>query len=327
MPEFSHIPVMLTEVLDALRPRPGQVFLDGTLGGAGHSCALMERILPGGFLWGCDQDGDALRVAVERLGAVPGATGRFATREMNFAGVAQWVPAGSCDGVLLDLGVSSHQLDTPGRGFSFQHDGPLDMRMSRTAPVTAADVVNGWAAEELARVFWELGDEPEARRIARAIERERAVRRFETTLQLADAVARVCPRGGRKSHPATRVFQALRLVVNDEMGVLERGLHGAFGCLRPGGRLAVLTFHSLEDRAVKTFMRQAAQDYRLPPGQPDDPLLRIPCEPAATCVTRRSIQPSDDEVARNPRARSAQLRVLERRANDVLPPLQPQPSQ
>lgn len=311
---------MLPEVLNALQPRPGQVFLDGTLGGAGHSCALLERILPDGFLWGCDQDGDALKAAAERLGAVPGSAGRWTTKEMNFAGLATWVPAGSCDGVLLDLGVSSHQLDTPERGFSFQHDGPLDMRMSHRTPMTAADVVNGWAAGELARVFWELGDEPEGRRIARAIERERAVRRFETTQQLADAVAKVCPRGGRKSHPATRVFQALRLVVNDEMGVLDQGLQGAFQCLRPGGRLAVLTFHSLEDRKVKAFMRETAREYLLPPGQPDDPLLRIPCTPAATLVTRRSVQPSDAEIAANPRCRSAQLRVLERRPQPLTSP-------
>lgn len=311
---------MLPEVLNALQPQPGQVFLDGTLGGAGHSCALLERILPGGFLWGCDQDGDALRAAGERLGQVPGSAGRFATKEMNFAALARWVLAESCDGVLLDLGVSSHQLDTPERGFSFQQDGPLDMRMSKTGPVTAADVVNGWAADELARIFWELGDEPEGRRIARAIERERAVRRFETTHQLADAVAKVCPRAGRKSHPATRVFQAIRLVVNNEMGVLDQGLRGAFECLRPGGRLAVLTFHSLEDRKVKTFMRDAARDYQLPPGQPDDPLLRIPSPPAANLITRRSLSPSDAEIAVNPRSRSAQLRVLEKLNNPLPPP-------
>lgn len=303
---------MLPEVLTALRPRPGQVFLDGTLGGAGHACALLERILPGGFLWGCDQDSDALKAAAERLKAVPGGKGRFEIREMNFAGLAEWLPPESCDGVLLDLGVSSHQLDTPGRGFSFQHAGPLDMRMSQTARLTAAEVVNGWAADELARVFWELGDEPEARRIARVIERERAVRKFETTQQLADAVTRAIPRAGRKTHPATRVFQALRLVVNDEIGALDHGLRGAFRSLRPGARLAVLTFHSLEDRKVKAFMREAARDYTLPVGEPDDPLLRKPCPPAAALITRRSLQPGVDEIATNPRSRSAQLRVLER---------------
>lgn len=298
--------------MNALQPAPGRVFADGTLGGAGHAGAVLARILPGGFLWGCDQDRDALKVAGERLSAVPGSAGRFATRELNFAALADWVPVASCDGVLLDLGVSSHQLDTPERGFSFLNSGPLDMRMSRTAPLTAADVVNGWAEEALARVFWELGEEPEGRRIARMIVKERAVRRFETTVQLADAVARTCPRAGRKTHPATRIFQAIRMAVNDELGGLEAGLHAAFQSLRPGGRLAVLTFHSLEDRAVKTFMRERSRDYTLPQGQPDDPLLRRPCRPEATLITRRSLQPTPEEVSVNPRARSAQLRVLER---------------
>lgn len=319
MPTFHHIPVMLQEVLTALRPQPAQLFVDGTLGGAGHASALLQRILPGGFLWGCDQDQEALAAATERLEAVPGAAGRYATREMNFAGLAEWVPAGSCDGVLLDLGVSSHQLDTPERGFSFMNDGPLDMRMSTSALTTAADVVNTWSEEDLARIIWELGDEPEARRIARALVRERAVRRFETTEQLAQAIERVSPRAGRKTHPATRTFQALRMAVNQELEVLEHGLNAAFGCLKPGGRLAVITFHSLEDRPVKAFMRDLSRDYTLPPGQPDDPLLRQPCIPAATLITRRSIQPSELETAANPRARSAQLRVLERRSPDATP--------
>ena len=288
------------------------VVVDGTLGGGGHGAALLERILPDGFLWACDQDGDALRAAEERLGAIHSAAGRWATKRMNFSGLAEWLPAGSSDAVLLDLGVSSHQLDTPERGFSFMHDGPLDMRMTTTAAVTAADIINGWAAEELARVFWELGDEPESRRIAREIERERAVRRFETTKQLADAVARVCPRAGRKSHPATRVFQAVRMAVNDELGALERGLHGAFRCLKPRARLAVITFHSLEDGLVKAFMREASREYSLPPGQPDDPLLRQPRAPTATSITRRPLTPGPDELAANPRARSAQMRVLEK---------------
>lgn len=314
---------MLQEVLTVLRPQPAQTFVDGTLGGAGHACALLRHILPDGFLWGCDQDREALAAAGERLGAVPGSAGHFATREMNFAGLANWVPAGSCNGVLLDLGVSSHQLDTPERGFSFMNDGPLDMRMSTTAPLTAADVVNDWTEEELARVLWELGDEPEARRIARALVRERAVRRFETTEQLALAIERVSPRAGRKTHPATRTFQALRMVVNQELEVLQQGLNAAFECLKPGGRLAVITFHSLEDRPVKSFMRDLSRDYTLPPGQPDDPLLRQPCVPAGTLITRRSIQPTDPETAANPRARSAQLRVLERRSPNATPGLTP----
>ncbi len=312
MAGFSHIPVMVPEVVAALRPRSGSVVIDGTLGGGGHAVALLERILPDGFLWACDQDIEALSAADERLHAVPGGTGCWMTKQMNFSELTDWLPAECGDGVLLDLGVSSHQLDTPERGFSFMNDGPLDMRMTRAGTVTAADIINGWAADKLAGLFWELGDEPESRRIAREIERERAVRRFETTLQLAEVVARVCPRGGRKSHPATRVFQAVRMAVNNELGVLELGLQGAFRCLKPKGRLAVLTFHSLEDGVVKAFMREAAREYSLPPGQPDDPLLRQPRTPTAVPVTRRALAPSPEEIAQNPRARSAQLRVLEK---------------
>jgi 16S rRNA (cytosine1402-N4)-methyltransferase len=221
------------------------------------------------------------------------------------------VPPGSCDGVLLDLGVSSPQLDAAARGFSFQHEGPLDMRMDTRQPLTAAELVNTVGAEDLARLFWELGGERDARRLARAIARERERRRLETTRQLADLIARVAPRGGKKTHPATRVFQALRLAVNDEIGSLERGLAGALRILRPGGRLAVITFHSLEDRVVKLFGRARAQDYAFTGGV-DVPELREPRAPELKLVTRKAVKPSATEVAENPRSRSAQLRVMER---------------
>ena len=179
----------------------------------------------------------------------------------NFAELADWVPAGSCDGVLLDLGVSSPQLDEAERGFSFQQDGPLDMRMDRRQELTAADLVNGASAEELARIFWELGGERDARRFARAIVQDRERRQFETTRQLAELIERLAPRRGKKTHPATKVFQALRIAVNDEIGSLKRGLAAAVKILKPGGRLAVITFHSLEDRVVKDFGRARARDY------------------------------------------------------------------
>jgi len=303
---------MLPEVLTTLQPRPGQVVVDGTLGGGGHGCALLERILPGGFLWGCDQDGEALAAAEKKLAAIDGSAGCFATREMNFAGLGDWVPKGSCDGVLLDLGTSSHQLDTPERGFSFLRDGPLDMRMAKTGTLTAAEVVNHWAEDDLTRALREWGDEPEARRIARAIGKQRAMKPFETTQQLAEAIERVCPRAGRRTHPATRAFQVLRMIVNREVEALEQGLQATFQCLKPGGRLAVITFHSVEDRLVKSFMREQSRDYSLPCGQPDDPLLRRPCAPAAALITRRAVPPGLDEIAANPRARSAQLRALVR---------------
>ena len=167
--------------------------------------------------------------------------------------MAGWIPAAGCDGVLLDLGVSSPQLDSPERGFSFQHDGPLDLRMDTRQPTTAAELVNGAEADELARIFWEYGDERESRRFARAITQDRQLRRFESTRQLAELIERLSPRHGKKAHPATKVFQALRIAVNDEIGSLKRGLEAAVTVLKPGGRLAVITFHSLEDRMVKDF--------------------------------------------------------------------------
>lgn len=309
MSAFSHTPVLLQEVLDALRVRPGGRWVDGTCGGGGHSEAILEATAPDGWLWACDQDGDAITAATGRLARF---AGRFELRRMNFSGLAGWVPAGEADGVLLDLGVSSHQVDTAARGFSFQMDGPLDMRMDGRGGLTAADVVNTWPASELARVFWEYGDVRESRRIARAIEAERASRPFETTGRLAALVERVCPRRGQKKHPATAPFMALRIVVNQELERLAEGLSGAMRLLRDGGRLAVITFHSIEDRMVKDFMRAEARDYDVPAGQPDVPELRQPRRPRAVLVTRRPVLPSDAEVERNPRARSAQLRVLEK---------------
>ncbi len=305
---FIHTPVLLAEVLAVLRPRDGARYFDGTCGGAGHSAAIMEASGPTGFLSACDQDPAAIRAATERL--TPFA-GRFDLRRMNFAEGASWVAPGSCAGALLDLGVSSPQLDVAERGFSFQHDGPLDMRMASDRGPTAADVVNGWGEEELGRLFWENG-ERDGRRIARAIGRERAMRRFETTGQLAACVERTCPRAGRKAHPATKVFQAVRIAVNGEVEALHKGLAGVTGMLAPGGVLAIVTFHSGEDRIVKDFMRSEARDYDLPPGEPDLPHLRIPRPPRAAVITRRPISPTDAETSSNPRARSAQLRAMAR---------------
>lgn len=301
---------MLAEVLAALRPRAGKCYFDGCCGGAGHSEAILEASAPTGFLYACDRDGDAVAAATERLARF---AGRFELRRLNFADAADWVPRGSCAGALLDLGVSSHQIDTAGRGFSFQQDGPLDMRMDRRQDTTAADLVRTLEAEQLADIFWRYGDERESRRIARALVRERVMRPIETTSQLADLVERVCPRRGRQAHPATRVFQALRIAVNDEMGALRRGLRGAMELLEPGGRLAVITFHSLEDREVREFMRSECREYDLPEGESEDwPHLRRPRTPRGTLVSRKALLPTPAEVAVNPRARSAQLRVMEK---------------
>lgn len=299
---------MVAEVLQALRPRDGGRYVDGTLGGAGHAVAVLDASGPTGWLYGCDRDGVAIKAARQRLAEF---NGRFEIRQGNFAQLADWITEKSCDGVLLDLGVSSPQLDVPGRGFSFQQDGPLDMRMDQSQGRTAADWLNSADADELARMFWEYGDERDSRRFARAIVLDRQRQPFRTTRQLAELIERLAPRAGRKTHPATKVFQALRLVVNDEIGSLKRGLDGALKILRPGGRLAVITFHSLEDRAVKDFGRARTRDYTFT-GDIDVPELRVPRAPDAVWVSRRAIKPDAAELAENPRSRSAQLRVLEK---------------
>ena len=299
---------MAAEVLAALRPRPGGRYVDGTLGGAGHAASILAASSPTGWLSGCDRDGVAVEVAQKRLAEK--FAGRFEVRRGNFSEMADWIPAASCDGVLLDLGVSSPQLDSAERGFSFQQDGPLDMRMDDRQPRTAADLVNDLSAEDLAKVFWEFGDERDSRRFARAIVHDRAQRKFVTTKQLAELIERLAPRHGKKAHPATRVFQSLRIAVNDEIGSLKRGLAAAVKILKPGGRLAVITFHSLEDRVVKEFGRERTRDYTFS-GEVDVPELRRPCVPEMKWVSRKAILPGKIELEENPRSRSAQLRILE----------------
>jgi 16S rRNA (cytosine1402-N4)-methyltransferase len=259
-------------------------------------------------LFGCDRDGAAVEAANARLAEF---AGRFEIRRGNFAELAEMIEPSSCDGVLLDLGVSSPQLDAAERGFSFQRDGPLDMRMDTRQDLTAADLVNDLAADELARIFWELGGEPQSRRLARAIERERRQRPFMTTGQLAGFIERLAPRRGQKSHPATKIFQALRIAVNDEIGYLRRGLAAAAQVLKPGGRLAVITFHSLEDRVVKEFGRERTRDYEFE-GDVDVPELRRPRVPEMRWAQRKAIKPGAAELEANPRSRSAQLRILEK---------------
>ena len=300
---------MAAEVLAALKPVPGGRYADGTLGGAGHAAGLLAASSPTGWLSGCDRDGVALEVARARLAEK--FAGRFELRRGNFSELADWVAEKSCDGVLLDLGVSSPQLDQAERGFSFQQDGPLDMRMDDRQTLTAAELVNSEPAEALAKIFWEYGDERDSRRFAKAIVHDRGLRKFETTKQLADLIGRLAPRHGKKAHPATKVFQALRIAVNDEIGSLKRGLAAAVKILKPGGRLAVITFHSLEDRVVKEFGRERTRDYTFT-GTVDVPELRTPCVPELKWVSRKAIMPGEAELDENPRSRSAQLRVLEK---------------
>lgn len=298
----------MAEVLAALKPKAGGRYADGTLGGAGHAEAILDASSPTGWVFGCDRDGAAVEAARARLARF---AGRLEIRRGNFAEMAEWIPAASCDGVLLDLGVSSPQLDTAERGFSFQQDGPLDMRMDSRQSLTAAELVNTADAEELAKIFWEYGGERDSRRLARAIVHDRAQRKFETTRQLAELIERLNPRRGGKTHPATKIFQALRIAVNDEIGSLKRGLDGAMRILKPAGRLAVITFHSLEDRVVKDWANALARDYTFS-GEVDVPELRQPCEPKLKWVSRKAIKPGEVELNENPRSRSAQLRVIEK---------------
>lgn len=305
-----HQPVLLDESLAALGvdARPGGRWLDATLGRAGHAIAILEKSAPDGFLIGVDQDADALAESRERLMRFEG---RFELHHANFSELANGVTVGSCDGVLMDLGVSSPQLDNAERGFSFQQEGPLDMRMDRRQVLTAADVVNQCGETELADIFWQLGEERASRRIAKAIVADRRQSRLMTTTQLATLIERVSPRAGRKTHPATRVFQALRCYVNDEHGSLMSGLAAACSLLKPGGRLVVISFQSQEARAVKDFGNARSRDYEFD-GSVDVPELRRPRSPELRWVERKAVMPTPDEEARNPRARSAQLRALEK---------------
>jgi 16S rRNA (cytosine1402-N4)-methyltransferase len=299
---------MTVEALDALKPTPRGSFADGTIGGGGHAESILAASSPTGWLFGCDRDGAAVEAAGKRLEKF---AGRFEIRRANYSEMAGWIPASSCDGVILDLGVSSPQLDWAARGFSFQSEGPLDMRMDSRQALTAADLVNSAGTEELAKIFWEFGGERESRRFARAIVHDRAQRKFDTTTQLAGLIERISPRGGKKAHPATKIFQALRIAVNDEMGSLKSGLEAALRILKPGGRLAVITFHSLEDRVVKEFGREKSRDYTFS-GDVDVPELRRPRTPEMKWVSRKAILPGEAELKENPRSRSAQLRVLEK---------------
>ena len=295
-----HIPVLLEETISALEAKPGGRYVDGTLGRAGHAKAIVAR---GGEVLGIDRDVSAIAAAegLEGVSAVHGRHGDIA----SIVSAHGW---DRVDGVLLDLGASSPQLDEASRGFSFMHDGPLDMRMDRTRGETAADIVNGAAEPELARIFREYGEEPDARRIAGAVCRERAKRPIRTTSALADIVGREKGRRGARN-PATRVFQALRMAVNDETGELGRALDGGLSILKPGGRFAVITFESLTDRMVKRFFAlHAGRMVSLQQGGAEwtgeTPRVRL--------VTRRAVRPGEDERRTNARSRSAKLRVAER---------------
>ena len=308
--EFVHRSVLLLPTVEALAVRPDGIYLDGTLGGAGHSYEIASRLTTGRLI-GLDRDETALAAAGARLAPF---AGRVTLVHSNFADLVQVldsldIPA--VDGMLFDLGVSSPQLDDAERGFSYMQDAPLDMRMDRTAGLTAYEVVNTWPEAELKRILYTYGEERYAPRIAAAIAARRTERPIATTLELADLIRSAMPAQAlrEKQHPAKRSFQAIRIAVNDELGAVERMLASAIDRLNPGGRLAVITFHSLEDRIVKTAFQEAARGCTCPK---DFPVCVCGKKPKVKLITRHPIVADEAELAENPRARSAKLRVAEK---------------
>lgn len=311
--EFHHISVLPKETAEWMAAAPGKFIIDGTLGGGGHSEMFLEA---GAEVLGIDRDPDALSHARKRLAKYGD---QFRTWEGNFADYADYSEVQGerqAHGLLLDLGISSYQLDAAHRGFSFRGEGPLDMRMDKSGALTAADIVNEWPEGELLRILREYGEEPRARRIVAAITERRSKKPFETTTDLAECIESAIGRTG-KIHPATRSFQAIRIVVNDELGSLERTLERSIDLLKPGGRLLVITFHSLEDRMVKQFMQDRSKPWL---DKPEWPEPRPNPRWSLKLPQRKAIAPSQEEIRINPRARSAKLRVAELLAPDTLRP-------
>jgi len=308
--EQAHRPVLLEEVLEALSVQPHGRYVDATFGRGGHAGAILERLGPEGRLLAMDKDPEAVAAARRRFGS----DARFTVERGSFAMLEQRVRslewAGSVSGVLLDLGVSSPQLDAAERGFSFAHDGPLDMRMDPASSPSAAAWLATASEREIARVLKDYGEERFARRIAGAVVQTRDRTPLTRTVQLADLIARAVPARERGKHPATRSFQAIRIHINRELDELKEGLRQAVEVLGPGGRLAVISFHSLEDRMVKRFMRRESRGDPLPPGLP----VRGEAPPGRLRLVGKARRPGEAEVAANPRARSAVLRVAERAA-------------
>lgn len=307
--DYSHISVLLDEALEGLAVRPDGLYVDGTFGRGGHSRAILARLSREGRLIGFDKDPEAIRAGTE----LAAEDGRFVVVKRSFAELAEELRArsleGQVDGILLDLGVSSPQLDDPARGFSFLNDGPLDMRMDPDSGQSAADWVNSASESDIATVLKEYGEERFSRRMARAIVERRTQTPFTRTADLAEVIKQANPAWEKHKHPATRAFQGIRIFINRELADLEQGLKAAVEMLAPGGRLAVISFHSLEDRLVKQFMRREAKGEPLPRDLP----VRDVDIPTRLKLQGKAIKPSAAEVAANPRARSAVLRIAERR--------------
>ncbi|MHB0798336.1 16S rRNA (cytosine(1402)-N(4))-methyltransferase RsmH [Bacillus thuringiensis] len=309
---FKHVTVLLKETVDGLDIKPDGTYVDCTLGGGGHSSYLLSQLTEGGKLIAFDQDEIAIQNAKEKFSSYGE---QFITVKSNFRYLAeklQEIGITEVDGILFDLGVSSPQLDTPERGFSYHHDAPLDMRMDQDAPLTAYDVVNSWSYEQLVRIFFQYGEEKFSKQIARKIEAYRENKAIEMTGELVELIKEGIPAPARRTggHPAKRVFQAIRIAVNDELKVFEEALESAIEMVKPGGRVSVITFHSLEDRICKTTFKRNSTTPQLPPGLP---IIPDEFKPKLKLITRKPILPSDIELEENNRARSAKLRIAEKR--------------
>jgi len=308
---FNHTTVLLNEAVEGLNIKEDGIYVDCTLGGAGHSKEIVQRLSEKGRLICFDQDTTAIEVAKERLkDYLPQITFihanfRYIKEELAKIGITH------VDGILYDLGVSSPQLDTPERGFSYNHDAPLDMRMDQSAALTAKIVVNEWSFQELVRIFYRYGEEKFSKNIARKIEAAREIKPIETTGELVELIKDGIPAPARRKggHPAKRVFQAIRIAVNDELGVVEDSLEQAIDLIKPGGRISVITFHSLEDRICKTMFKNGAQGPELPHGFP---VIPDGYNPELKLITRKPIVASEEELEHNNRSRSAKLRIVEK---------------
>ena len=310
MSEFHHISVLLDECIEGLNIRPDGIYVDGTLGGAGHSSQIAKRLTTGRLI-GIDRDPVALKAASERLAPYMDRVTLVHSNFCEIASVLKDLNIDGVDGILLDLGVSSPQLDDGARGFSYMTDAPLDMRMNNEDALSAYEVVNTWPQEELKRILYDYGEERYAPQIAGAICRRREEKPIQTTLELVDVIRSAMPAAAfrEKQHPAKRSFQAIRIAVNDELGSVEKVMRDAIPCLNEGGRLAIITFHSLEDRIVKTGMVAASKGCTCPP---NFPVCVCGKKPQVKLVNKKPIVSGEIELERNPRARSAKLRVCEK---------------
>lgn len=310
MSAFHHVSVLLDECIEGLNIKPDGIYVDGTLGGAGHSSQIAKRLTTGRLI-GIDRDPVALKAAGERLAPYADRVTLVHSNFCEIASVLEELGISGVDGILLDLGVSSPQLDDGSRGFSYMADAPLDMRMNSEDSLSAYDVVNTWSQEELKRILYDYGEERYAPQIARAICNKREATPIQTTLELVDVIRSAMPAAAlrEKQHPAKRSFQAIRIAVNDELGSVEKVMRDAIPALNPGGRLAIITFHSLEDRIVKNGMAAASKGCTCPP---NFPVCVCGKKPQVKLVSRKPIVSSQEELDRNPRARSAKLRVCEK---------------